>query len=308
MKAKRLRYGDTIGIVAPASPSTEGKTCSAILNLTTFGYKVKLGRSVGLSRGYLAGDDAQRAEDLMEMFEDEEVDAILCLRGGYGSMRLLNRLDYKQIRRHPKIFMGYSDITALLNTIYQRSGLITFHGPMAASDLSGEPDSFTLLAMKQQLECGIRPGFLCNPAGLPVEVLREGRAEGRLVGGNLSLITALMGTPFEVETKDRILFLEDIGEEPYRIDRMLTQLRLAGKLKDAAGILLCDWNSCHAKEPEESLALSEIFAELVLDCGKPVLRGYNIGHCQPLLTVPVGAKVRLDSEEMAIKILEPVVA
>lgn len=307
MKAKRLRYGDTIGIVAPASPSTEEKIRSAVLNLTAMGFKVKLGRSACLARGYLAGDDAQRAEDIMEMFADNEVDAVFCLRGGYGSMRILDRLNYKRIRKHPKIFIGYSDITALLNTIYQNTGLITFHGPMAASDLSGDPDDYSLFSMKMLLEDGTKPHVISNPPAIPVMTLREGRAEGRLVGGNLSIITALMGTPYEIETKDRILFMEDIGEEPYRIDRMLTQLRLSGKLRDAAGIVLCGWNNCDAKEPDKSLTLSEVFNDLIPDCGKPVLYGYKIGHCLPKLTIPVGAKVRLDSGRKHIKILEKVV-
>ena len=304
MKAKRLEVGDTIGMVAPASPSEPSKVERAIKYLTGMGYEVKAGESVYSSRGYLAGEDKLRADDINRMFADDEVSAIFCLRGGYGSQRILDMVDYQQIRDNPKIFMGYSDITALLNAIYQECGLITFHGPMGG-DFAGGLEKPTKAAMKKALE-SIEPiGELPNPE-VP-EVVAVGRAKGALVGGNLSIVAASLSTPYEIDTRGRILLLEDVFEEPYSVDRMLTQLRLAGKLRDAAGIVLGDWGNSEPVEPEKSLSLEEVFVDMFKDFGKPVLKGYKIGHCKPNLTVPIGAEVSVDTCARTLCILESAV-
>lgn len=304
MKAKRLEAGDTIGIVAPASPADVSKVEKAIKYLMGLGYKVKAGESVYSSRGYLAGRDKLRADDINRMFADDDVDAIFCLRGGYGSQRILDMVDFQLIRNNPKIFMGYSDITALLNAIYQRCELITFHGPMGG-DFAGGLGKPTKAAMKRALE-GIEPiGELPNPE-IP-EVISEGRAEGILVGGNLSIVAASLGTPYEIDTRDKILFLEDVFEEPYSIDRMLNQLKLAGKLYDASGILLGDWGNTEPEEPEKSLSLEEVLEDAFKDIGKPVLKGYKIGHCKPNLTVPIGAGAFIDTCSKSFCIPEPAV-
>lgn len=302
MRAKRLTPGDTIGIVAPASPADPSKFEKIASSLSSMGYQVKTGESVFSSRGYLAGEDRLRAEDINRMFEDDDVKAIFCLRGGYGSQRILELVDYRLIRKNPKIFMGFSDITALLNSIYQESGLITFHGPMGG-DFAGGLHRGTKKAMKKALE-GTEPiGEVENPE-VPV-VVAEGRAKGELVGGNLSIVAASLGTPYEIDTKGRILLLEDVNEEPYSIDRMLNQLKLAGKLRDAAGVVLGDWGASEPKEPENSLSLEEVFQDVFENIGKPVLKGYKIGHCKPNITVPIGAEACIDTCTRSLCITEP---
>lgn len=304
MRAKRLRIGDTIGMVAPASPSDSKKAERAIKYLTDMGYGVKAGKSVFSSRGYLAGEDELRAYDINCMFADDEVNAVFCLRGGYGSQRILDMVDFRLIRKNPKIFMGYSDITALLNAIYQECGLITFHGPMGGDFAGGLPKA-AKTAMKKAIESTEPIGEVPNPE--TPEILAEGKAKGALVGGNLSIIVASLGTPYEIDTRDKILLLEDVFEEPYSIDRMLTQLRLAGKLRDAAGIILGDWGDSEPKEPEESLSLEEVFDDIFANFDKPVLKGYKIGHCKPNLTVPIGAEACIDTCSRSLCILEPAV-
>ncbi len=304
MKAERLRIGNTIGLVAPASPSDSRKAERAIKYLAEMGYGVKAGRSVFSSRGYLAGRDELRAEDINSMFADDEVKAVFCLRGGYGSQRILDMVDFELISKNPKIFMGYSDITALLIAIYQKCGLITFHGPMGWDFAGGLPKA-TKAAMKKAIECNEPIGEVPNPE-IP-KVVAEGRAKGALVGGNLSIVVASLGTPYEIDTKGKILLLEDVFEEPYSIDRMLTQLRLAGKLKDAAGIVLGDWGDTEPKEPEESLSLEEVFGDIFGNFDRPVLKGYKIGHCKPNLTVPIGVEACIDTGMKSFRILEEAV-
>ena len=304
MKAKRLEVGDTIGMVAPASPADPAKVERAIKYLMGLGYKVKAGESVYSSRGYLAGSDELRAGDINRMFADNEVNAIFCLRGGYGSQRILDIVDFELIRNNPKIFMGYSDITALLNAIHQKCDLITFHGPMGG-DFAGGLGKPTKAAMKKALESIGPIGQLENPES--PEVVAEGCGSGRIVGGNLSIVSASLGTPYEIDTRGKILMLEDVFEEPYSIDRMLTQLKLAGKLSDASGIVLGDWGNTEPEEPEKSLSLEEVFEDMFKDIGKPVLKGYKIGHCKPNLTVPIGAEALLDTSSKSFFILEAAV-
>lgn len=304
MKAKRLETGDTVGLIAPASPAGASKVEKAVKYLEGLGYRVRTGESAYSSRGYLAGCDELRAEDINSMFSDREVAAVFCMRGGYGSQRLLDKLDFELIRRNPKIFMGYSDITSLINAIHQECGLITFHGPMGG-DFAGGLGKPTKAAMKKALE-SIEPiGELPNPE-VPC-VFSEGRAEGEVVGGNLSIVASSMGTPYEIDTKGRILLLEDVFEEPYSIDRMLNQLKLGGKLAGAVGIILGDWGNTEPEEPDSSLTLEEVLADCFRDIGKPVLAGYKIGHCKPNLTVPIGARAVIDTCAKGFFILESAV-
>lgn len=304
MKARRLTSGDTIGMVAPASPSDSLKVEKAVNYLAAAGYRVKTGESVFNSRGYLAGVDELRSDDINRMFADDKISAIFCLRGGYGSQRILDMVDYQLIRENPKIFMGFSDITALLNSIYQECGLITFHGPMGG-DFAGGLGKTTKAAMKKALGSTDPIGEVPNRK--KPEFVSEGRAGGALVGGNLSIIAASLGTPYEIDTRGKILLLEDVGEEPYRIDRMLNQLRMAGKLRDAAGIVLGDWRDSEPAEPDKSLTLEEVFEDMFKDMGKPVLAGYKIGHCMPNLTVPIGAEAFIDTYAGSFCILESAV-
>ncbi|HOR86033.1 MAG TPA: LD-carboxypeptidase [Bacillota bacterium] len=304
MKAKRLKIGDTIGMVAPASPSDSSKVEKAVKYLNNLGYIVKAGKSVFSSRGYLAGGDELRAFDINNMFEDDEVNAVFCLRGGYGSQRILDLIDFQLIRKNPKIFMGYSDITALLNAIYQKCGLITFHGPMGG-DFAGGLGKQTKRAMKNALESTEPIGEIPNPE-IP-EIVAEGKGKGALVGGNLSIVAASLGTPYEINTQGCVLLLEDVFEEPYSVDRMLTQLRLAGKFKDVSGIILGDWGNLEPEEPEKSLSFEEVFKDIFEDIGKPVIKGLKIGHCKPNITVPIGAEVSIDTDTVTLCVLESAV-
>ena len=302
IKPKRLKLGDTIGVVAPASPTTEEKLERVYRKLMQMGFNVVMGRSCFSKRGYLAGEDKTRAEDINKMFKNTEVDGIICLRGGYGSLRILDLLDYELIRTNPKVFVGYSDITALHITINQISELVTFHGPMAAN-LIEDTCNFTLESLYNFI---LNEDFKPSIENLSRELvaINGGIAEGQIIGGNLSLIASTIGTPYEINTKGKILFIEEIGEEPYRIDRMLTQLRLSHKLQDAVGIILGDFNNCVPENPHMSFTLEEVIDIYIRPLNKPTLMNLQAGHCKPTITIPFGVKARLDVDKNEIVILE----
>lgn len=304
LKPKVLKSGDTIGIIAPASPSTEKKVKLVQEQMAALGYRVKFGQSCYETHGYLAGSDALRAEDINHMFKDKEVQGIICLRGGYGTMKILHKLDLEAIKSNPKVFVGYSDITSLHLAMNQMCNLVTFHGPMAASDISKGLDDFTKDSFFKVISKSEAVGLIKNPKDSRMICLVEGEARGRIVGGNLALITATMGTPYEIDTKGKLLFLEDIGEVPYRIDRMLTQLALAGKFDDAAGIILGDFNNCEAPQGEESLSFMEVLEEILIPYGKPTIYNLQVGHCSPMITLPLGVEAVLKAAETKLYIEE----
>ena len=304
---KRLKKGDTIGLVAPSGAvRTPGALERSADEIRRMGYRVKLGESCGRVYGYLSGTDEVRARDLNAMFLDDEVDAIVCVRGGYGTTRILDLLDYEAIAAHPKIFMGFSDITALHIAMLEKAHLATFHGPMSTADCAdGAMHPFTRASMERALCAEAPMGALENAPGYPErQTLAPGRAEGQLVGGNLMLITSLLGTPYELDTRGRILFIEEIGEHTYCIDRMLTQLRTAGKLRDCAGVVFGDFKNCPIEYPEFGLSIEQIIRDVVVPCGKPVLTGLQAGHCKPKLTLPLGARCRLDADAQTLTVLE----
>lgn len=306
---RKLKLGDTIGLIAPSGAvRTEGTIERAIAETERMGFKVKLGESVGKKYGYLSGTDEVRARDVNRMFADDEVDAIVCLRGGYGAMRILDQLDYDMIAKHPKIFMGFSDITALHIALLQRCGLVTFHGPMPTADWADKAmNDFSRESMYRALMHAMPMGSLANPPEYPMTSVNPGQAEGRLVGGNLMLIVSSLGTPWELDTKGRILFIEEIGEHTYCVDRMLTQLRLAGKLDDCAGVVFGNFANCTIEYPAFGLSLEEIIRDVVAPCGKPVFTGLRCGHCTPKLTLPLGAMCRMDADECSLTVLESAV-
>ena len=304
MIGKRLKYGDTIGLISPASPEEPEKIKNSMDFLRSQGFRVKEGNHLYDRWGYLAGQDKDRAKDLMNMFKDEEVDIILCMRGGYGSMRLLPYLDFKVIRDNPKIFVGFSDITAFLNTFSSYCRLITFHGPMGSSDFT---DTATLSSFLTTLMNGYRPYKLINPSDITLTCNIGGIAKGRIVGGNLSLIAATLGTPYEIDTEDNILFIEDIGEQPYAVDRLLTHLHLAGKLQECSGFIIGQFTNCFLPNYERSLTVNEIILDRILSLNKPTLSNFMSGHDYPKLTLPIGVKALIDCNIGEINILEPVV-
>lgn len=301
---KRLTIGDTIGLIAPASPEKAEAVEKGIFFLNAHGFNVKVGEHLYDKWGYLAGSDRDRADDLMAMFADKEVDMILCVRGGYGTTRILPYLDLDIIKKNPKIFMGFSDITTLLNLFYQRCDLTTFHGPMGSSNLE---DIETFDSFLATLTKGNKSYEIKNPLGYPHRCGVPGIAEGNLVGGNMSLISATMGTPYEIDTTGKILFMEDVDEEPYAIDRTFTQLITSGKLQKCSGIILGQFKACDLPHYERSLTLQQVIEDRIYPLGKPVLQDFMTGHDYPKLTIPIGAKVRIDSSEGTIQVLEPVV-
>ncbi|MFS0561680.1 LD-carboxypeptidase [Terribacillus sp. 179-K 1B1 HS] len=300
MKASVWKKGDTIGIVAPAGPVKREELEQGIKIVEALGLRVKLGKHVYDKYGYLAGTDTDRAADLNAMFKDDEVKGIICARGGYGSGRIVELLDYDVIKQKPKVLLGYSDITYLHTAIRQRTGLVTFHGPMVASDM-GESD-FAKLSYDLLQQFFLPQDVVYTTAISPLEVIIHGKAAGPLVGGNLSLLTSTLGTPDEIDTKGKLLLLEDIGEQPYRIDGMLNQLRQAGKLEQVEGILIGDFTGCDAEDPETSLSFDQVLVDYFTDLDVPIMKGFRIGHCNPNVTVPLGSEATMDTETKTLRV------
>ena len=277
--------GSTLGLIAPAGPPTPGNLEKVPALLERHGYRAKLfpGCAGPAHLGHLAASDEQRLADLHAAFADPEVDAVVCLRGGWGCARLLDRIDAKLLKRHPKPLVGYSDITTL-HGLRDQLGQPGWHAPMPASDLlKSEADAKAFFA---QLRQGAQAGDVLAPT-MDEHALNQGvSAHGRLVGGNLSVYAALLGTDWQPKVKGAILFLEDVAEAPYRVDRMLTQLRLAGVLDAAAGFLIGSFSD--ADSPDE------VLADHLSHLGKPILAGWPSGHCSPNVALPLGVKVRLE--------------
>lgn len=300
--SEKLKKGDTIGIIAPSSPITmeEAESCKKFVE--NMGYKVKMGKSVYLSlHGYSAGSGEERAEDINNMFQDKEVKAIWCARGGDTSSHVMDKIDYDIIARNPKIFVGYSDVTNLHVNFNQKCNLITFHGPMVKSNMLYNFDDFT----KESFEKAINMEgefILENPPEEDFQIMVEGSAEGVIVGGNLALLTSMIGTPYEVDTKGKILFIEDIGETVARLDRMMYQLKYSKKLQEARGIIFGDFADCINKK-EGDYTVIEMLKDVLKDYKKPVMYNVKSGHCCPMSTIPLGAKCIMDTKSKIIKFL-----
>jgi muramoyltetrapeptide carboxypeptidase len=274
-----------IGIAAPASPFDRATLERGVQVLRDMGFEAVVPEEIMAAERYLAGPDSRRAALLQRLFEDDRIDAVICARGGYGCLRILPLLDCARIAAHPKVFVGFSDVTALLAAITQRCGFAAFHGPVVTSLADGvESTRESLLAA---LASGT--GATLRPAA--AVMVRPGRAAGVVCGGNLTTLCHLIGTPFQPSFRGRILFLEDRGEAPYRIDRMLTQLRLAGCLEGVRGLALGSFTDCGACD--EVLG---IFGERFADAAIPILAGLPVGHAEPNLTVPFGVNAVLDAD------------
>lgn len=284
----RLRRGDTVGVVAPAGAVDGEALDRGVAALEGAGLRVRLGRAVLERRDYLAGDDAARAADLHAMFAAGDVTAVLCARGGYGAGRLLPLLDVALVRRSPKAFVGHSDITFLLDDLVQRAGVVSFHGPMV-SWLADNPTSLdNLLALLQ----GEPP-----PPVEAGEVWHAGEAEGVIVGGCLSIVAAMLGTPYQVDTRGALLFLEDVNERPYRVDRMLTQMRQAGAFDGVAAVV---FGEMPATFEDGDPSLREVVLDVCADLDCPIVAGIPSGHGRGTLTLPFGARARLDGAELRL--------
>lgn len=310
LKPKRLKKGDTVGLIAPGSPFSEEAYQRTINNLGILGLKYKNAKNLFKKYGYVAGSDKERIADIHEMFSDREVDAIWCVRGGYGTTRILFDIDYSLIRKNPKILIGYSDITALLQAINIKTGLITFHGPVGSSELTPYTlNNFKNVLMDVKKEYKISSyDFENKDAEYTSEIISKGYMKGTLVGGNLSLLASLAGTPFNINAEGKIVFIEDVGEKPYRVDRMLTQVIQTTGLRKANGVLLGVFNDCEAKEgATNTLKLRETIQDRLGEIGVPVYYGFSFGHIKNNCTLPVGIEANFDMNKKELTLLESAV-
>lgn len=304
-----LKKGDTIGLISASGATPPEKLQPAIATIKKLGLNVVVGETCHARHGYLAGTDDLRAADVHRMFGDPTINGIFCIRGGYGATKILAQLDFDMISANPKVFAGYSDVTALHIAFNQLCGFVTYHTPMPSTEfIRQEMDDYTWQSFIQQIMANEKTEFyLENPSNQPMSTLVTGRATGQLIGGNLTLVTASLGTSYEIDTRDKILFLEDIDETEQRVDRMLTQLKLAGKLDDVAGILLGAWTNCGPENPEKPahcLSLQTIFQEILVPLGKPIIAELTCGHCLPTMSLPLGRTVTMDADNLRIQVVE----
>jgi muramoyltetrapeptide carboxypeptidase len=298
-KPAPLRRGGRIGVVAPAGCVDDELLSAGVQALQQDGFQVELAPGVHDRKGYLAGDDEKRARDLEGFFCRPDLDAIFCARGGFGSIQLIPHLT-ERIRSHPKIFAGYSDVTSLLNWLLQSCGMVTFHAPMVAMDFAHglSPHSRdhlwgTLTGEKWtwKIEVG--------------EVIRSGKVQAEMLGGCLSVVVTTLGTPYEIDTTGKMLFLEDIGEKPYRVERMLTHLKMAGKLERLAGLVFGDFTQCNGEGPRN---VREIIGDLFYEAPYPVVMGIPAGHGRENLALPFGVELALDGDAGTLSLMESPVA
>ncbi len=312
IRPRALKAGDTVGLITPATyvPDPD-RIALAEHTIKYFGLQMKIGKNAGKRMGDYRISIEERLDDLHSMFRDTDVDAVFALRGGYGSMHILDRIDYDLIQRNPKIFLGYSDITAMHLAINKHAKLVTFHGPIALSRFT----DYTQKYFRKALFYSQPIGALTNPPesnelrpSHPLRTIRSGIATGSLIGGNLTLISNTMGTPYEIETRGKVLFLEDVDEEPYSIDRMLTHLRLAGKFEGVAGVIFGECQDCKPKDYKPSstipYGLGEVLDNILGNLKVPVLYGLTIGHTDDQLTLPLDVAATLDATNRTLEIKE----
>ncbi len=309
LKPKKLNKKDVIGIISPASaPDEFSRVEKGVKYLESLGYRVKVGDHVGKNHGYLAGKDEERLTDLHSMFKDKNVKAIFNVRGGYGAFRLLDKIDYRLIKNNPKIFVGYSEITSLQMAFFQKAGLITFAGPMVAVDFFDEISPYTTENFWATITSNKKLGKIKYSETDKMPFLQKGNASGRIVGGNLAVFTALLGTEYFPNLTGKILMIEDIGELPYRVDRMLNQLRLSGAFKKVKGIILGRFVDCNEHDPEKkTLTLGEVIQDYIGSLKVPSIYTFPHGHIKDLVTIPFGIKVNLNASKGSVEFAESAV-
>ncbi|RLD71551.1 MAG: LD-carboxypeptidase [Bacteroidetes bacterium] len=307
---RALKKGDLIGLVTPGSPITGEQLEEAVEKLENLGFRTYYKESVLSEYGYLAGRDQERADELMHMFTNEEVKGIWCVRGGYGSIRILSRLDYEKIEQNPKVFIGYSDITALLTTIYEQTGMVTYHGPVGTSEFN----KFTVKSLEEVI---MDPGqkyrypykrdkdTVDNPE-YDRYTIHGGEAEGLLIGGNISVLDSMIGSNFEPNFENKIVYLEEIEEKTYRLDKMLFHLLEATNLKLAAGIAMGVMGGCNIND-EPRLTLKQAIRDLMEPLDMPASYGLSFGHIEKIITIPNGIRARLNADRNFLKLLEKTV-
>lgn len=301
---KPLKPGDTIALIGVSgcirSKERNAEVEASAAKLTALGFKVKVDPTCCSQYGYLSGTDAERAAAFNRAFADDSVNGVWCIRGGYGCIRLMDLIDWTMVSQHPKAFIGYSDITTLHSTLHQRCGFCTFHGPMPKTDSFEDPSLSSLMHAIQ----GEPDKELVNPDGSKLKTLVGGVAEGELVGGNLTLVTASVGTSYDLDVTGKLLFLEDVGEHTYSLDRYFQQLYLAGKLTQCAGIILGGFTDCEVEYPEYGLTLDEVLHDVFSKVHVPVVAGLQAGHLKHKLTLPLGRRYRLDADKGTIMLIE----
>jgi muramoyltetrapeptide carboxypeptidase len=317
IKPPALKMGDTVGLITPASSLFEPHQTiiEATEKISNLGFKVKLGAHIYKKWGYLAGTDQERADDIHKMFADDDVRAIIAIRGGYGSGRVLKYLDYDLIKRKPKILLGYSDVTSLILGIHKMTGLVTFHGPVAVSTFTDFTKKYFYKILTETEAAGEiddAPFSENLQTTNRVWTVVSGSATGPITGGNLTLIMATLGTPYEIDTDNRILFIEEVSEEPYDLDRYLTQLDAAGKFKKCRGVVFDRMSSVkpanYGAGFNSSLSKEEVIEDRFKNYNFPVCLGLSLGHVADKPTIPIGIKVKLDADNGRISILENAVS
>lgn len=297
---RALSAGSRVALIAPSSPATDEKLERAVRGIASLGFEPVVGAScfgATPERGYLASDcDATKIEDIHWAFSDSSIDGIICIRGGSGAGRLIRHLDAGLIASRPKVFVGYSDITILHSFIARNCGFVTFHGPMATTDDIFSDGSPTGASLLRAITDPAPLGEIGNPDVSALQCLSPGRCSGTLAGGNLALLCTTIGTIAEVDTKDKVVLIEDVDEEPYSVDRMLNHLLNAGKLADCAGIVLGSFTDCEPPEQYPSRTLDVVFRDVLLPLGVPIISGLDTGHDKINLTLPLGVEVFIDAD------------
>lgn len=309
---KKLKAGDTIGLISPAGAVYENEPYDiAIESLQALGFKVKESKYLRARYGHFAGTNEQRIEEINTMFADQSVHGILALRGGSGCNRLVDGIDYELIRKNPKFFAGFSDLTTLINAIYAKTGLVTFHSLMGTSEWNEfSVDSFKKVVMNGEAVTYENPkekGGLLTQTTDRIRTINKGKAKGVLVGGNLAVLTSLVGTPYLPDFKGTILFLEEINEQIYRVDRMISQLKLAGILNQVAGIVIGKFTGSDPDKGYGTLTLDEVFDDYFKSLKIPVFSGLSFGHIRNKMTIPVGIEAEMDADAGTIRLLKPAV-
>lgn len=295
---RRLQEGDTVGLVALCSPLSMDKLPKILQFLEELGLKYKIGQTVGLTGNILAGTDDERLNDLHTMIEDPEIKAIFCVRGGYGAARIADRIDYKLFEENPKIFWGFSDVTYFHNAIQQYGNMVTFHGPMLTSVKKNE---LTDLSKKMFYQLFSPFEIQYDENISPLHTIVPGTARGEFTGGNMHRLISTLGTKFEMDTRGKIILFEDIGEPLQKIDGMLNQLRLARKLEAAAGFVIGSFTELERGARDEDVWA--IFEEYLKPLKKPTVAGFEIGHCEPNIGLPLGVGAILDANEKVLRLL-----
>lgn len=305
LKPPALKQGDTIAISSPAGAVWDETQVEKFIGIIqSLGFKTRVGQTLKEKTGYLAGSDELRAKELNELFGDKEVKGIFCMKGGWGCARILDKLDYELIKKNPKVVMGFSDITSLLIALYHKTGLVTFHGPVGNSGWNDfSVDYIQRLLMKKEAVTYLYPE---KDSDKPYTIT-PGKAKGILIGGNLTVLAGIMGSQYLPHWKNKILFLEEAKEEPYEVDRMLTQLKLAGVLNSISGFVFGKCTKCDAEEPAKAFTLKEVLEQHIKPLGIPAFYGAMIGHIENKYTVPIGVEAEIDAGMNSIRLLESAV-